>query len=306
MLLGACTAMLIKPEPYLDAAEKGFDLFLYNVLPSLVPFAFISSFLNFSGGAEALFALLKKPSKILFAGSGSAGYAFSLSLISGYPIGAKTVTELYGCGCLNKSDVSKAAAFTSTCGPLFILGTVGVKFIGEGPAWIILAAHVAATVLNGMTFGRGAGSNDIGLTAEQNIFSAFSKALSATVNAALSVAACMIVFNVAAALFREIGAISAFGYVLEKTGIPSGGGEAFAAGLIEMTMGSKMLSETLPVNLSAPLITFLVTFGGCSVHMQSMYFLNDAGLKYSRFFTLKLSQSILAYAISSLIFAFAV
>lgn len=306
LFLAACVQMLIKPEPYLTAAESGLNLFLYSVLPTLVPFSFITSFLSYSGGAELLFKALKKPSAILFNGSGAAGYAFSLSLLSGYPVGAKTVTELYNCGCIGREEVSKIAAFTSTTGPLFVLGTVGVKFIGESAAAIILISHIAATVLNGVLFGRGGGAKEITIAADENYFSAFSKAVGATANAALSVAVCMIVFNVGAALMNETGVLNAAGYLLEKAFLPKGGGKAFATGLIEMTMGSKMLSESLPVNSAAPLITALVTFGGGSVHMQSMYFLNDAGMKYSKFFTLKLSQTILAYAISSLIFAFAV
>ena len=224
--------MLIKPEPYLTAAESGLNLFLYSVLPTLVPFSFITSFLSYSGGAELLFKALKKPSAILFNGSGAAGYAFSLSLLSGYPVGAKTVTELYNCGCIGREEVSKIAAFTSTTGPLFVLGTVGVKFIGESAAAIILISHIAATVLNGVLFGRGGGAKEITIAADENYFSAFSKAVGATANAALSVAVCMIVFNVGAALMNETGVLNAAGYLLEKAFLPTGGGKAFATNVV--------------------------------------------------------------------------
>ena len=300
MALGTFVVMLLSPEPYLLAAERGFQLFTGSVLPTLVPFSFISSFLTTSGGAEILFKLLSKPSKRLFSGSGAAGYAFSLSLISGYPIGAKTVSELKVSRCITYDDVLKILAFTSTAGPLFILGTVGVKFLGGEAGGVILLTHIASTVLNGVLFGRGASGSEPKLTDDANFTKAFTRAISATANTALSVAVSMIVFNVAAELLAATKLPMALGKLLQSAGITDGG-EAFMIGLVEMTLGCKMLSDTLPLRQSVPLISALVSFGGASVHMQSMYFLSDIEVKYSRFLLLKISQAIFAYSIAQLL-----
>ena len=283
MALGTFVVMLLSPEPYLLAAERGFQLFTGSVLPTLVPFSFISSFLTTSGGAEILFKLLSKPSKRLFSGSGAAGYAFSLSLL-----------------CITYDDVLKILAFTSTAGPLFILGTVGVKFLGGEAGGVIFLTHIASTVLNGVLFGRGASGSEPKLTDDANFTKAFTRAISATANTALSVAVSMIVFNVAAELLAATKLPMALGKLLQSAGITDGG-EAFMIGLVEMTLGCKMLSDTLPLRQSVPLISALVSFGGASVHMQSMYFLSDIEVKYSRFLLLKISQAIFAYSIAQLL-----
>ena len=87
------------------------------------------------------------------------------------------------------------------------------------------------------------------------------------------------------------------------TGVPSGAGEGLAAGLIEVTLGVKSLAM-LPVKQAAPLIAALVSFGGFSVQMQSMFYLEEAGVKGSTFICLKIAQTVFAYAAASLIFAF--
>ena len=304
----ALILIAVKPEPYLGAAYRGWELFVGSVMPSLVPFAFATSFMTLSGSAEILFRLLSKPAKRLFSTTGAGGYVFAVSLISGYPIGAKTISELKKCGCIDDGALTGILAFGSTAGPLFILGSVGVKLLGDFRAGaLIMLAHVLGSVINGAVFGRlnkpAYPVGEVKSSERMNAVKAFREALGNTVSAALTVAACMILFNVAIQLMSETGIVNIAGRVAEALGVPAGAGEGFVAGFVEITYGIKSLAGGLPIKQTAPLIAALVSFGGISVQMQSMFFLGEAGVKGSTFFSMKVAQTIFTYAAASAVAA---
>lgn len=304
----ALILIAVKPEPYLGAAYRGWELFVGSVMPSLVPFAFATSFMTLSGSAEILFKLLSKPAKRLFSTTGAGGYVFAVSLISGYPIGAKTISELKKCGCIDDGALTGILAFGSTAGPLFILGSVGVKLLGDFRAGaLIMLAHVLGSVINGAVFGRlnkpAYSFSEVKSSERLNAVKAFREALANTVSAALTVAACMILFNVAIQLLSETGIVNIAGRAAEALGIPAGAGEGFVAGFVEITYGIKSLAGGLPIKQTAPLIAALVSFGGMSVQMQSMFFLDEAGVKGRVFFSLKVAQTIFTYAAASAVAA---
>lgn len=304
----ALILIAVKPEPYLGAAYRGWELFVGSVMPSLIPFAFATSFMTLSGSAEILFRLLSKPAKRLFSTTGAGGYVFAVSLISGYPIGAKTISELKKCGCIDDGALTGILAFGSTAGPLFILGSVGVKLLGDFRAGaLIMLAHVLGSVINGAVFGRlnkpAYSFSEVKSSERLNAVKAFREALGNTVSAALTVAACMILFNVAIQLLTETGIVKIAGRVAEALGVPAGAGEGFVAGFVEITYGIKSLAGGLPIKQTAPLIAALVSFGGMSVQMQSMFFLDEAGVKGRVFFSLKVAQTIFTYAAASAVAA---
>lgn len=304
----ALILIAVKPEPYLGAAYRGWELFVGSVMPSLIPFAFATSFMTLSGSAEILFKLLSKPAKRLFSTTGAGGYVFAVSLISGYPIGAKTISELKKCGCIDDGALTGILAFGSTAGPLFILGSVGVKLLGDFRAGaLIMLAHVLGSVINGAVFGRlnkpAYSFSEVKPSERLNAVKAFREALGNTVSAALTVAACMILFNVAIQLLTETGIVKIAGRVAEALGVPAGAGEGFVAGFVEITYGIKSLAGGLPIKQTAPLIAALVSFGGMSVQMQSMFFLDEAGVKGRVFFSLKVAQTIFTYAAASAVAA---
>lgn len=170
-----------------------------------------------------------------------------------------------------------------------------------------MLAHVLGSVINGAVFGRlnkpAYPVSEVKSSERLNAVKAFREALGNTVSAALTVAACMILFNVAIQLLSETGIVNIAGRAAEALGIPAGAGEGFVAGFVEITYGIKSLAGGLPIKQTAPLIAALVSFGGMSVQMQSMFFLDEAGVKGRVFFSLKVAQTIFTYAAASAVAA---
>ena len=60
----------------------------------------------------------------LFNVPGEGAYALLMGTISGYPVGAKVVTDLKEQGVCNDIECERLISFTNNSGPLFIVGLV--------------------------------------------------------------------------------------------------------------------------------------------------------------------------------------
>ena len=87
--------VLIDPTTYLQSALVGLELFGTKVAPALFPFFFFAGILTRCGFAEGMGRLLRRPAKLLYRVPGCGGYVWCMSILSGYPVGAKLTRELY-------------------------------------------------------------------------------------------------------------------------------------------------------------------------------------------------------------------
>lgn len=67
--------------------------------------------------------------KPLFNVPGEGSFPLLMGIISGYPIGAKIVTNFRKNGICTKEEAERLITFTNNSGPLFIIGTVRFVFI---------------------------------------------------------------------------------------------------------------------------------------------------------------------------------
>jgi len=76
-----------------------------------------------------------------------------MGIISGYPVGAKIVTNLRENNTCTKVECERLLSFTNNSGPLFIVGTVGISLLGDMKIGIILLViHVLASITVGVCF----------------------------------------------------------------------------------------------------------------------------------------------------------
>ena len=152
ILLLMC-AVLINPERYLSSVKDGVILFWAAVLPALFPFFFFTRMLTGLGFPETVGKFFEKPVKFLFHTPPISAYIFFMSVLSGYPIGAKLISEFYKNGVINTEESKKIIAFSSTSAPLFVIGTLGV-FMLDNVSYgvIILLSHYLSAIITGLVF----------------------------------------------------------------------------------------------------------------------------------------------------------
>ena len=113
----------------LYAAKNGLILWANNIVPSLFPFFIATNLLSHTNVINYVSKKCNKFMRPIFNVSGEAAYAFVVGLISGYPMGAKIVTDLRKANLCSKDEGERMLAFTNNSGPLFILGTVRNKYV---------------------------------------------------------------------------------------------------------------------------------------------------------------------------------
>jgi|AGTN01.1.fsa_nt_gi hypothetical protein len=297
--------LVIDPKLYMGAISDGLKLFAVSVLPALFPFFFLTKLLTSTGIAEAFSKLTKRPVKFLYGAPDIGGYIFIMSILSGYPVGAKLLSDCYDRGLVNKSEVKSLASFTSTSGPLFVLGTVGSSMLGNYKAGIILLiCHYLGALVNGLLYRSAPPEKESLRIIPQNKYdNVLAEAINSSVTGVLAVGGFIAVFNMIIVAINQTGVTSLI--VSALPAFPSKLVEGVFSGIIEMTRGALILSssgENLKTIL--PLISALIAFGGLSITFQSMTFLSKCGIKPSHYLLTKSSQALLSFAFTAIACSF--
>ena len=289
------------PKVYLTASFDGIKLFAYNVLPCLLPFFFFTKVLTNLGINNKLGKIFKKPCKFLYNTSGQGGFVFVMSILSGYPIGAKLISNLYEDGIIGKSEALSISSFTSTSGPMFMLGTVGAIMLNNHTyGIIILTCHYLSAILNGFLYRKEESVTDTKPSLKlKNLDNVLNTSISDSINGVLTCGAYIAIFYMIATMLKNVGVLSllssALNIVFKNPVLASG----LSFGLVEMTGGCAILSKTVSF-WTLPSICAIITFGGLSVTLQSITFLGKCGIKFSQYLIRKVSQTIIAFLLTVL------
>jgi len=116
--------LVIFSKSNLTAAKNGLKLWANNVVPSLLPFFIATNLLSHTNVIKYVSKACNKFMRPIFNVPGECAFAFILGLISGYPVGAKIVTDLKDNNLCTTEEAERMLCFTNNSGPLFIIGTV--------------------------------------------------------------------------------------------------------------------------------------------------------------------------------------
>lgn len=303
-------ALLLDPAAAAEGVREGLTLALGTAVPSLFPFFLASSLLISTDCASFLGKFCAFPCRALFGLSGNAAPALLLGLVGGYPVGARTVRELYDQKLLSKTEAERALACCNNTGPGFLVGLCGVSLLGSRTAGIYLyLIHVVSAVLTGFALSRHEDAPDIHPhPVEQKPFAlCFVDSVQRAGLTALRVTAFITAFSALLRLCRAMGLISRFAALFAPLcpllGLPRQGAEALVLGSFELTCGLTAL-PTANGRLLLPAISVLTALGGISVWCQSAAELAGSGLSAQPVIIGKCLHALLAGALATLTLRF--
>ncbi|MDR0931020.1 MAG: hypothetical protein LBM38_04690 [Clostridiales bacterium] len=248
----------------MSGASNAIDACINVLVPSLLPFIIVSKIVINTPLPRLAARRLECVMRPIFGVSGAGAFPLIIGLLSGYPLGAKVVLDMYKKGSLSYKDAEKLISFCNNSGPLFIIGAIGVGCFNSVKAGVMVyIAHVISAIVLGIGIrckcGRGGSCRERAGVAEgvaKNVANGtidFGEAILDGVKTMALICGYVIFFG------AIIGVLTPIVYVL-PTSIAG-----LISGIIEMTTGIMMLAGKWSC---LPLITFLVTFGGISVFMQ--------------------------------------
>ena len=265
----SCIAMLVLPQAAILSAQKGIALWASSVFPALFPFFICANFLNRLGAIDRL---------------NPAAFAFSMSVMSGYPVGAKIIRDLRVRDQISLRDAKRLIAFCSTSGPTFMLGAVGIGMLGSLKAGIIVSAcHYLGAILNGIVFSARGGR----IRGKHNISTAIAHLLTEAILDALKsmgiILAYIVLFMFATDLIQFSGFLNLFENIYLRIAIK---------GIFEMTVGCSAVAYTA-VTLEAKTVmcAMLISFSGISIIGQSLSMLSGSGISGGYFLLTKISHA---------------
>lgn len=296
--------LVIQPQRYIASVYQGMVLFATNVAPALFPFFFFTKLLTSLGGADYLGKALRKPVSALYRAPGSSGYVYVMSVLSGYPVGSRLIADLYDNGCLTTADARKISTFTSTSGPLFIVGTVGTLMLHNPKCgYYIMLCHFVGALVNGLFYrGKRSESLPAQIRAEttDNILSS---SITNSIWSVLIVGGYIAVFSMVVDVLDDLGVIGALAeplaFALEACNQPPELARGIVMCLIEITRGCQTIAACgAPLRYAAPFVAAMLSFGGLSILFQSMTFLSHCKVKVSFFLISKLTQAAVTFWIT--------
>lgn len=301
LALAIMAALIVDPARYTQSITNGLLLYVASVLPSMLPFFFLSGLLTASGLASYMAGKGGRIVRKAYHAPAIGLYVMLVSVLSGYPVGAKLTAELHAQGLLDDQGAHKIVPFTSATGPMFMLGAVGANILHDYRAGLcILGAHYLATILNGFLF-RGRRSSFVDTpppaTAPQLDRLLWNTAYNTVISLLVS-AVFIVMFNLLADILSAVGVFGLFTRALQALAIPAPIAEALVYGIAEMTRGCVLVSHTgASIGIQASLCCLLVSFGGCCVALQSIAYLAQCHVNPLYFFLTKLTQSAMAFGL---------
>lgn len=295
--------LLISPAKYCAVALDGALVWATILLPSLFPFMFFSRLFTTFEISSNLARPFSRITNKFYRCPHECAYVFLLSLLCGYPIGAKLTSDLFLDGKISKGEANRCVAFVSNCGPMFIVGSVGAGMLGSTKAGlVILVCHVLGSLINGFLYRNSWKNLDnihMKKKNETKQETNMSDIVFSSINSVLMVGAYVIIFFIVAEVFSSLHIFSPISNLLKMFGVDENLTEGFLSGLLEITKGAKCISmATTNLKIAVPLVCFVITFGGFSTFMQSHAFLEKVGMKKSVLLLEKTTQAVFATALS--------
>ena len=302
ILLLCILFLALKPAETSAAVTEGLSLCMNTIVPSLFPFFVITSLFIKTGSTLFISRLLSPIMTPLFRVSSVGAVPFTLGLIGGYPLGAKTIAELYMDGKCSKKEAEKLLGFCCNCGPAFIIGVIGAKILNNLSAgFMIYLIHILSAVITGFVLrGRkneNGTKNESSLPKNITISKAITVSVKDSVKTIFDVCGFIVFFLIVMTMLENIGVFKLIGNLFKQLNIDSNAGIALFKGIIELSNGINGLTY-----IKAPdsfiLSTIIVSWGGLSVHFQTAAVLDKARLKMSKYYLGKTIQAIISGILS--------
>lgn len=304
LLITICLIFILSPATYIQSSLNAISLWATKVLPSLLPFFIITRSIT------ALVTIQPNPvdrlmNKIYHTGSMS-GITLFLSLISGYPMGAKLICNLYEDRYIDRPNAIRMMSFCSVSGPMFMVGTVGVGVLLSFKAGIIIMlANILSALINGLLYRGDATCIKNECIYSQKNHQSLQDIVYDSLVSIMMVGGFMLISFLFIDLLNNLHIIPVISNAISSVSnqyIDQDIVSSILNGSIEITRGIVDLSHTsCDLRIKTIIASSLISLGGISIILQSLSFLTKLKINPSIIIKQKLTQCAICIIISTLL-----
>lgn len=254
--------LILDGQTALYGAAAGIDVCIKTVIPTLLPYIFLSSLLCGSIVGSKI-PIVGKISRICGVPDGLESILL-VGMIGGYPVGAKLIADAYRNGQLSKSAARRMISFCNNAGPSFIFGILSGMFSNRLIPWCLWGVHIISALIVGCILPIKELRESKRIRAKQVDVSA---ALQQSVKTVAQICGWIILFRILIAYLNKwfLGQISPIIQVL-------------LTGMLELANGCIVLGSIPSEAIRLPVSAFMLSFGGLCVTMQTRSVTGELGL----------------------------
>lgn len=322
-VVGFILVMITHPKIIFEGSVAGLNAWWNIVFPSLLPFFIASELLMSFGIVHFMGVLLEPVMRPLFNVPGSGSFVMAIGFTSGYPIGSMVTARLRSQGLCSRVEGERLMSFTNNSSPLFMLVAVAVGMFGNPAVGLVIAgAHYTANITLGLalrfyghkdnegTYQKYTKLQQIPAKAFKEMITVLQKenrpfgkimgdAVKNSITNLLNIGGFIILFAVIIKLLTELGFIglmsSFLGKILTPLGVSPGVLDAVASGFFEMTMGTKLASESgAPLLQQLVAVAIILAWSGLSVIAQVASMIAHTDLRLGPFIVSRIFHALLA------------
>lgn len=296
-LLFVCIVFIINPMAYAKSSLDAISVWAFKLLPVLFPFFVLTRIIVnlFDDGNSVMDKFFYK----LYHTRCSAKIYF-LSVLSGYPMGAKLICNMYELGRIDNIEAKRMLSFCSVSGPMFMIGTVGVGILHSYKAGvIILIANIIASLINGFIYrGKIGKNNNINYVGKkENNPNLLFESVYDGLKSILMVGGFIVISFLLIDMLKNLNILPSLSNFICKIFNCQQNFNIILCcleGIVEMTRGIISLS-VLSISLTTKTIisSTLIALGGISILMQSLSFLSKLNISKRTVCLQKLTQAVI-------------
>lgn len=324
VIITALVGIITNPSISLSSAASGLSIWFNIVIPSLLPFLIISEILIGLGFVDFVGTLLQPLMGPLFNLPGEGAFPITMSVISGYPVGVKLTSRLREERIITKKEGDRLISFTSTSGPLFMLGAVSIGMLQDPKiAPLILIPHYLSVVFLGFIFSFYNSKNNRflirhnksifkeiqdsyirWLKTKKSIGSLITKSIKESMDTIILIGGLVIFYSVLVEILFNMNFFNDLLYSISNLfSVDIQLMKGIISGFFEVTIGCKNVATTNTSLINKVIIiNFLIGWSGLSVHSQALSFINNTDIDGKIYIVSKFLHGILSAAISYLLY----
>lgn len=273
------TAVLLWGKECSKGAFNGIYFCAEILVPSIFPFMIISVFIAESGLSEKTGKITGNICPKVFGVSKNLSAVIIMSMIGGYPVGARGISALAENKKISKNDAVKASYFAVGAGPGFLITFVGGSLLScREIGFCLLAAQMLSVIiigiLNKFITEKSSFNSDIELSRAPVPFtSAITKSVISSAYGMLEMCGMVVAFSAVIGILEKFLADAV----------------VYLSVVLEVTTACNLLAG----NNSVFLIAFASGFGGLCVHFQIFTALKNIKINKALFFFYRIIQGLL-------------
>lgn len=292
------------------AVKNGLSMWINNIIPSLFPFFIAIELINYTDIPKIIGKIFQKIMRPLFNVPGVGAYALFMGIISGYPVGAKIVTNLRNHNLCTKEEGERLLTFTNNSGPLFIIASVGITLFKDTSIGILLLfTHLLSCLTVAFIFRfwkKNTRTSSIGISSDDKTITLnslgyiLSESIYSAIKSIVIIGGFIVFFCVVLSIINKLKIFELIIYIItpiiNPLGINSNFIIAFLSGILELTSGVTLISivPSSLLGINVIIAAFLLGFGGISILLQVWSITSNSDISIKPYLIGKLLQGIIA------------